>query len=173
MVTGLEQAALFRKQPGAQRTPFYFSIDEFQDFCANEGTDKTLAQILSECRKFGLHMTLAHQTLAQLSERMKGALGNIQLKVIFGVPREDAEILARQVFQVNGSDIKHQVPDTDQRSRSHPVFYSLMEEIGTVRAEDSKSARPLCLPQTARKERCTADSHGYDPLLPADRPRFW
>lgn len=128
VVTGMEQAALSRKESGAERTPFHFSIDEFQDFCANEGTDKTLAQILSECRKFGLHMTLAHQTLAQLSERMRGALGNIQLKVIFGVSREDAEILARQVFQVNGSNIKHQVPDTAQRDRSHPIFFSLMEE---------------------------------------------
>ena len=86
VVTGLEQAARSRKElEGSNRKPFYFCIDEFQDFCSNDGAAQTLAQILSECRKFGLHLTLAHQTLAQINERMKGALGNIQLKVIFRV----------------------------------------------------------------------------------------
>ena len=82
VVTGLEQAARSRKEvESAKRKPFYFCIDEFQDFCSNDGAAQTLAQILSECRKFGLHLTLAHQTLAQINERMKGALGNIQLKL--------------------------------------------------------------------------------------------
>ena len=76
IVTGLEQAARARRGH-AERKPFYFCIDEFQDFCSNDGSAQTLAQILSECRKFGLHLTLAHQTLAQINERMKGALGNI------------------------------------------------------------------------------------------------
>jgi hypothetical protein len=128
IVTGLEQAARSRKNGEGNRRPFYFCIDEFQDFCANDGAAQTLAQILSECRKFGLHLTLAHQTLAQINERMKGALGNIQLKIVFGVSRQDAEILARHLFQVDGERIKHIVPDTGQQERSHPIFYTLQEE---------------------------------------------
>jgi hypothetical protein len=89
---------------------------------------QTLAQILSECRKFGLHLTLAHQTLAQLNERMKGALANIQLKIAFGISRPDAEVLASHLFQADGERVKHIVQDVDQRDRSHPVFYSLQEE---------------------------------------------
>lgn len=127
VVTGLEQAARSRRDQREDRTPFYFCIDEFQDFCANDGAAQTLAQILSECRKFGLHLTLSHQTLSQVNERMQGALGNIQLKIVFGVSRQDAEILARHLFQVNGEQVKHRVRNTDQQSRSHPVFYSLPE----------------------------------------------
>lgn len=130
IVTGLEQAALSRKdQSRGGRRPFYFYIDEFQDFVANEGSAITLAQILSEARKFGLHMTLAHQTLGQMtSERMRAALGNIQTKIVFGVDREDAEVLGRKLFQVDGEEIKHTVPDEGQQERSHPVFYSLSEQ---------------------------------------------
>ena len=62
IVIGLEQGARSRKDARGNRRPFYFCIDEFQDFCANDGAAQTLAQILSECRKFGLHLTLAHQT---------------------------------------------------------------------------------------------------------------
>ncbi len=128
IVTGLEQAARSRKNVEGYRKPFYFCIDEFQDFCANDGAAQTLAQILSECRKFGLHLTLAHQTLAQINERMKGALGNIQLKIVFGVSRQDAEILTRHLFQVDGERIKHIVHDPTQQDRSHPIFYTLQEE---------------------------------------------
>jgi len=128
IVTGLEQAARSRKDCKGERRPFYFCVDEFQDFCANDGGVQSLAQILSESRKFGLHLTLAHQTLAQISKRMKGALGNIQLKIIFGVSRQDAEILATHLFRVDGERVKHIIPDTDQQDRSHPVYYSLQEE---------------------------------------------
>lgn len=128
IVTGMEQAARSRRNIASDRKPFYFCIDEFQDFCANDGGAQSLAQILSECRKFGLHLTLAHQTLAQVNDRMRGALGNIQLKIAFGLSREDAEIMTRHLFQVDGERIKHQVQDDLQQERSHPVFYSLQEE---------------------------------------------
>jgi hypothetical protein len=71
---------------------------------------------------------LAHQTLTQLDERMRGALGNVQLKIMFGISRPDADILARHIFQVDGERIKHLVDDANQQERSHPVFYSLPEE---------------------------------------------
>jgi DNA helicase HerA-like ATPase len=128
IVTGLEQAALSRKDQAEARTPFYFYVDEFQDFCANEGSAKTFAQILSECRKFGLHLTLAHQTLTQLGVRMRGALGNIQTKIVFGIEREDAEIMAKRLFSVDGEEVKHEVDDAGQQERTHPVFYSLPEQ---------------------------------------------
>ena len=142
IVIGLEQGARSRKNARGNRRPFYFCIDEFQDFCANDGAAQTLAQILSECRKFGLHLTLAHQTLAQINERMKGALGNIQLKIIFGVARQDAEILARHLFQVDGERVKHTVQDADQQDRSHPVYYSVQEEWErTIQALQNLSSR--------------------------------
>jgi len=130
IVTGIEQAALSRKDElTRERRPFYFYIDEFQDFVANEGSVMTLAQILSESRKFGLHLTLAHQTLGQMtSERMRAALGNIGTKVVFAVDREDAEIMAKKLFSVNGERIKHEVENEYQQEKTHPLYYSLQEE---------------------------------------------
>lgn len=130
IVTGIEQAALSRKdEHTGERRPFYFYIDEFQDFCANEGSVMTLAQILSESRKFGLHLTLAHQTLGQMtSERLRSALGNIGTKIVFAVDRVDAEVMAKKLFQADGERIKHEVENEYQQEKTHPVYYSLQEE---------------------------------------------
>ncbi len=125
LVTGLEQAAVSRQDvPREQRRSCYAYIDEFQDFASNAGSVKSLAQILSECRKFGLHLTLAHQNLSQLSERMVGAIGNIQTRVIFGVARRDAEWFAREVGRVNTDAVKREAQTTTQ----HPVYAPLAEQ---------------------------------------------
>jgi hypothetical protein len=130
IVTGLEQAALSRKdEPARVRRPYYFYVDEFQDFSANEGSAMTLAQILSESRKFGLHLTLAHQTLGQMENaRLVSALSNIGTKIVFTVDRSDAEIMAKKLFAVDGEEIKHEVENEVQQDKSHPVYYSLQEE---------------------------------------------
>jgi len=128
MVTGIEQAALSRKD-SRERRPFFLIIDEFQDYCANEGSVQTLAKILSECRKFRLHMALAHQTLSQIgSRRLQGALENAQIKVIFGTGRETAEAIARDLFTPDLEEVKHEVEDEVQKERTHPTFYPLLEQ---------------------------------------------
>lgn len=125
LVTGLEQAAVSRQNiPKHLRRPCYAYIDEFQDFAANPGSVKSLAQILSECRKFGLHLTLAHQNLSQVSERMLGALGNIQTRIIFGISRQDAEWFARDVGNVDTTAVKHEADRVGQ----HPIFAPLAEQ---------------------------------------------
>lgn len=130
IVTGIEQAALSRKDELARsRRAFYFYIDEFQDFTANEGSAITLAQILSESRKFGLHLTLAHQTLGQMdNSHLVSALGNVGVKAVFAVDRTDAEIMVKKLFLVGSERVKHEVEDEVQQPRVHPVFYSLQEE---------------------------------------------
>jgi hypothetical protein len=130
IVTGLEQAALARKAiPAQDRVPFYFMLDEFQDYVANAGAAQTLARILAECRKFRLHLGLAHQTMSQIdSERLKGALENAQLRAVFGVGRETAQALVGELFRPDLQAIKHQVPDPISRERSHPAFYPLGEQ---------------------------------------------
>lgn len=100
IVTGLEQAAQSRQdQPPAMRKRFYLVMDEFQDYVVQEGSAQTLSQILSECRKFGLHLIMAHQNHSQLSDRLQGALENAQIKVIFGVGRQTAQSLVAEVFR--------------------------------------------------------------------------
>lgn len=124
VVTGMEMAALSRKDQHTHRRPFYLYLDEFQDFCANDGAAKTLAQILSECRKFGLHLHLAHQTLGQVQHRIASALGNVGVKVVFAVDREDAEVMARKLFAVDSDEIKHEA----QTETQHPMYSPLPEQ---------------------------------------------
>jgi hypothetical protein len=78
--------------------PFYLYIDE----CARYVNEDT-ARILDECRKFGLHLTLAHQHLAQLKKAgedvYSAVMTDAKTKVIFGgLSTEDARVLAEQVF---------------------------------------------------------------------------
>lgn len=125
LVTFLEYAAFTRRDcPTHERTPFYLYMDEFQDFSANDGSAKTLSQILSEARKFGLHLTLAHQSLSQLQTRLLGAIGNIQTKVLFGMSRQDAEVFGRAVGQVDLRAVKDR-PKTDYQ---HALYESLQEQ---------------------------------------------
>lgn len=78
--------------------PFYLYIDE----CARYVNEDT-ARILDECRKFGLHLILAHQHLAQLKKAgedvYSAVMTDAKTKVIFGgLSTEDARVLAEQVF---------------------------------------------------------------------------
>ncbi len=128
MTTGLEQAVFSRHNlPAEQRRPFYLYIDEFQDFSAGAGSVKTFSKILSGARKMGLHLTIAHQNLSQLSPRLKGAvIGNVWTKVIFGVSEDDAYEFARFVGlgSIDPESIKHDA----QTDTQHPVYLSLPEQ---------------------------------------------
>src|SRR5579862_910770 len=125
LVTFLEYAAFTRRDiPTQQRIPFYLYMDEFQDFSANDGSAKTLSQILSEARKFGLHLTLAYQSLSQLQTRLAGAIGNIQTKVLFGMSRQDAEVFGRALGQVDIRAVK----DLPKTQVQHPLYESLPEQ---------------------------------------------
>ena len=78
--------------------PFYLYIDECTRFI-----NEDVARILDEGRKFGLHLVLAHQHLAQLKKAGEdiyhSVMTDAKTKVIFGgLNAEDARILAEQVF---------------------------------------------------------------------------
>jgi hypothetical protein len=128
-VTGLEQAAFSRKdQASEERRPFFCMIDEFPFFCSRD--QSSLARILSECRKYRLHLGLAHQTISQLeSDRLQGALENAQLKVIFGTGRQTAAAISSSLFMPDPAAVKHVVEDPDAQERSHPVYQHLLEQV--------------------------------------------
>jgi TraM recognition site of TraD and TraG len=93
LVTGFELAALSRAdRPADERTDFYLYVDEFQN-CATE----SFASILSEARKYRLSLTLAHQYLGQLDEKVREAVfGNVGTFLAFRVSEADASVLERQ-----------------------------------------------------------------------------
>ena len=77
---------------GKDLSPFYLYIDEFQNV-----TTDSISTILSEARKYKLSLTVAHQFIAQLEEKIRDAVfGNVGSIVAFRVGSEDAEFLAKQ-----------------------------------------------------------------------------
>ncbi len=75
---------------------FYLYIDEFQNI-----TTLTIATILAEARKFRLSMTMAHQFIKQLEEKIRDAVfGNVGTFVSFRVGPDDAKYLAEQYHPV-------------------------------------------------------------------------
>lgn len=90
-------AALSRvNQPEAERRDFYLYLDEFQNV-----TTTSIAQILSEARKYRLILILAHQFIGQLKEEIsKAVFGNVGSLISFRIGPEDAEFLEKQFAPV-------------------------------------------------------------------------
>jgi hypothetical protein len=101
-------------------------IDEFSEFTAQ--SEEALARMLSQTRKFGLFLVMAHQTWSQASARLRGALQNVGVEVLFRLGREDAEYSSRAVARFNPHQVKHVVEDTQAEERTHPVYYGLAEQ---------------------------------------------
>jgi hypothetical protein len=78
--------------PEDQRRDFYLYLDEFQNV-----TTGSIAQILSEARKYRLCLIIAHQFIGQLKEEIsKAVFGNVGSIATFRVGPEDAEFLVKQ-----------------------------------------------------------------------------
>jgi hypothetical protein len=94
VVSTLGLAAFSRaERPVDERKPFFVYLDEFQNF-----TTLMLANMMSELRKYGVGLTLAHQHLHQLEPDIRHAvLGNAATLISFRVGAEDAGFLAREL----------------------------------------------------------------------------
>ena len=99
MMTGLYMQATFNAAlargadavPQSQRRPFFVYCDEFQRIAGPSTGD-----MLSEVRKYGLGLVLAHQFVDQLPEGVLSAvLGNVGGRVLFRVGGADAERIVR------------------------------------------------------------------------------
>lgn len=94
LVSQFEMASLSQAQEReAARAQHYLFIDEFQNFVT-----ETFCNILSESRKYGLHLTLSNQYINQLRPEVKEAVfGNARGIVSFQVGYADAEALAGEL----------------------------------------------------------------------------
>lgn len=90
----LAQAALERSTLSREeRTPTFVYVDEAQEYF-----DDSIETILSQARKYRVGLTLAHQTLDQLSPRLRAAIhANTSLKCAGGVSARDARALADEL----------------------------------------------------------------------------
>lgn len=93
MVGKILMAALSRVDlVGTKFSPFYLYIDEFQNVTTN-----SIATILSEARKYGLGLNIAHQFIAQLQDDIRDAVfGNVGSIATFRLGADDAEYLEKQ-----------------------------------------------------------------------------
>jgi hypothetical protein len=103
LMTKIRMAAFSRTDiPKEKRIPFYLYIDEFQNFATKEFIDT-----LSEARKYGLSLIMAHQNLSQLPKNLQDSiLTNCGIQCYFRVCRRDAEILAKEAFETTGTEVK-------------------------------------------------------------------
>jgi len=114
----IQMAAFSRSDiPQSQRVPWTLYLDEFQNFVSD-----SFAVVLSEARKYGLSLVMAHQTLEQVPPDIRSIiLGNTGIQVYFRINRADAEILSKEGFAYSGYEVK--TMDVDG-----PRFWSLGDE---------------------------------------------
>jgi hypothetical protein len=131
ITVGYENAALSRADTFPwKRTPYHLSMDEFSMFSPT--SENGLARILSLTRKYNLSLGMAHQTFSQISERIRGALGNT-MRIAFRLQPDDAAWMAQQIGEYDPFEIKHVVSDEGVQDRSHPVFYTVQESYERLR----------------------------------------
>ena len=86
-VTKIFQTSMSRQNLSKdERVPFFLYVDEFQNFAT-----ETFKEILSEARKYGLWLAVAHQFISQIPDDLSDALfGNVGTLVSFRISSEDA-----------------------------------------------------------------------------------
>ncbi|MEK7512704.1 MAG: type IV secretion system DNA-binding domain-containing protein [Patescibacteria group bacterium] len=96
-ITKIKQAGMARAAlPESDRNDFYLYVDEFHNLVT-----ETFENLLSEARKYGLCMTMAHQYMSQLLKGVRSAvLGNVGSIVVFRVGGEDAEELEAEMTPI-------------------------------------------------------------------------
>ncbi|MBV9858884.1 MAG: type IV secretion system DNA-binding domain-containing protein [Alphaproteobacteria bacterium] len=107
LTTSIAQAALSRAElPPAERRTFHLYADEFHSFATD-----SFALILSEARKYGLTLTIAHQFLDQLPQQLRAAVfGNIGSMLACRTGANDAGIIAEQIG-LGGADALLDLPN--------------------------------------------------------------
>ena len=98
-ITKIKQAGMARAaMPESQREDFYLYVDEFHNLVT-----ETFENLLSEARKYALCLTIAHQFMGQLIQRVQQAvLGNTGTTIVFRVGGEDAVKLEPEMAPIFG-----------------------------------------------------------------------
>jgi hypothetical protein len=142
LVTTLGLAAYSRADvPELERPDYYIFIDEFQSF-----TTLSVANMISELRKFHIALVLAHQHLYQLEPEVRHAvLGNAGTIISFRLGPEDAQIIAREFEPAFTSEDLVNLPN-------HNIYLKLMIE----RAPSKPFSATTLHPRDVGKQQSTA-----------------
>jgi hypothetical protein len=139
LTVGFEQAALSRADlPPAARTPYHLIVDEFSQFSAQ--SEEALERALALTRKYGLFLTLAHQTWGQ-AKGLQSALQNAAF-LTFRVGSDDLSYAANRIGQTNPYRVKYMTGGASRPLR--PVYMSAAEQreeweyaIATLRPQEA------------------------------------
>jgi Type IV secretion-system coupling protein DNA-binding domain len=155
-VSMLSQAALERSTvPEHRRTPTNVYVDEAQEYF-----DDTIETILSQARKYRVGMTLAHQTLDQLSPRLRSAfLSNTSLKCAGGVSARDARSLSSEL---------HTTPEFIESMRRRGG----RTEFAVWLKHHTPSALRLSVPLGFLERQPTLSEEAFDDLIEMNRARY-
>jgi hypothetical protein len=118
-------------EPESARREFFIYLDEFHTF-----TTLGLATMLSELRKYGVGMILAHQYLEQLDPRVSAAvLGNVGTIIAFRVGLSDADVLAPEFFPAFSATDLASLPN-------HRIYLRLMIDGAVSPPFSAETLRP-------------------------------
>lgn len=98
--------------PANERRPSLLYVDEAQNF-----TTETVAHLLAEARKFGLYLSLANQTLSQVTgggyqaNLVETILGNVRSLLLFRLGAPDAEKMVAYTRPELGERDLEDLPD--------------------------------------------------------------
>ncbi|MDI6623319.1 MAG: type IV secretion system DNA-binding domain-containing protein [Brevundimonas sp.] len=152
----IAQAALERSViPAEERTPTFVYIDEAQEYFGDD-----VETILNQARKYRVGLTLAHQTLDQLSPRLRAALhANTSLKFAGGVSARDARAFADELHTT--ADFIESM----RRRRDRTEFAAWLKNMtpGAVR---------LTTPLGYLERQPTSSAEAFERLLKANRARY-
>lgn len=103
-MTKIKQAGMARSKLSPEnKSDFYLYIDEFNNIVTD-----AFENVLSESRKYGINLTIAHQYVGQLSQKIEQAvLGNIGTIILFRVGGDDATKLRSEFSPI--FDIKDMI----------------------------------------------------------------
>lgn len=135
LVTTLGLAALSRADTDeSQRFDHFIVIDEFQSFAT-----LSVANMVSELRKYRVGLVLSHQHLFQLEPEVKHAvLGNVGTLISFRLGPEDARIFAREYEPVFASEDLMNLPN-------HNIYLKLMIDGSPSRPFSATTLHPAGL----------------------------
>lgn len=152
----LVQATLERSiVPEGSRTPTFVFVDE-----AHEYFDDRIETVLNQARKYKVSLTLAHQNLDQLSQRLRAALlTNTSIKCVGGVSAKDTRAMADEL---------HTTPEfiDAMRKRGGQTEFALW-----VKHQTAHAVR-LTVPLGYLERQHTLDDEDYDTLIDRNRERY-
>jgi hypothetical protein len=152
----IAQAALERSVIAREdRTPTFVYIDEAQEYFGDD-----VETILTQARKYRVGLTLAHQTLDQLSPRLRAALhANTSFKLAGGVSARDARALADEL---------HTTADAIEgvrRRRDRSEFMAWLKN-------ETPTAIRLTTPLGVLERQPTLSDEAFDQLMAINRARY-